>query len=467
MPRNIVIFSDGTGLRGGVQVDENRSNIYKLYRATRGGPDSSVDPAEQIAFYNAGIGTIPPDSGFLGAAYNRFYNFVSQSLGLGLTSNMIACYAALVQFWRPGDRIFLFGFSRGAYTVRCLAAVICKCGIPTQMKDGAPMQYDAASAKAIAGEAVRRVYQHTSSWDKATPRQRQLLAQREALAARFRQRYASAAMGDDNAPNVYPHFIGVFDTVASLSNPIALAILVVVFAIVTLAVSFLAAPVLALYGCPIAWPKLWLGLMLFIGGIAGVLHTLKRIRVAFGLKGHPWWRTLHLTEGRMNFYDTTLNGNIAVARHALAIDETRTWFERVPWAVPVGRQATQPGSFEQFWFAGDHADIGGGHMENFARLPDITLQWMSEAAVTAGLKADMNVLRLAPDPTGAQNDETKKCIAFRLAGRLPRDPAPDAPLHASVIARFEAERVLHYDLMQPYRPENLRGHKVVGKFYKT
>ena len=56
--RNIVIFSDGTGARGGVLVDENRSNIYKLYRATRCGPDTNINPAEQLAFYDPGIGTL-------------------------------------------------------------------------------------------------------------------------------------------------------------------------------------------------------------------------------------------------------------------------------------------------------------------------------------------------------------------------------------------------------------------------
>jgi Uncharacterized alpha/beta hydrolase domain (DUF2235) len=39
MPKNILIFSDGTGQAGGISFDERRSNIYKLYRATRVGPD--------------------------------------------------------------------------------------------------------------------------------------------------------------------------------------------------------------------------------------------------------------------------------------------------------------------------------------------------------------------------------------------------------------------------------------------
>ncbi len=58
MGKNIVIFSDGTGQRGGVLFDEARTNIYKLYRATRCGPDSNVDPTHQLTFYDPGIGTV-------------------------------------------------------------------------------------------------------------------------------------------------------------------------------------------------------------------------------------------------------------------------------------------------------------------------------------------------------------------------------------------------------------------------
>jgi hypothetical protein len=58
--RNIVIYSDGTGQRGGRLFDERRSNIYKLFRATRCGPESSVDPAKQLTFYDPGLGTAPP-----------------------------------------------------------------------------------------------------------------------------------------------------------------------------------------------------------------------------------------------------------------------------------------------------------------------------------------------------------------------------------------------------------------------
>lgn len=64
MAKNILIFSDGTGQAGGIAFDEDRTNIYKLYRATRCGPDSCINPDEQVAFYDPGLGS-PADGGFM------------------------------------------------------------------------------------------------------------------------------------------------------------------------------------------------------------------------------------------------------------------------------------------------------------------------------------------------------------------------------------------------------------------
>jgi len=286
MPKNVVIFSDGTGLRGGILVDERRSNIYKLYRASRCGPDCSVNPDEQVGFYDPGIGTLPPGSGFIENLSRRIYNLVSQALGLGLTRNIIDCYAALIKLWRQGDRIFLFGFSRGAYTIRCLAAVIAKCGIPTQMRDGGALRYDESVLKRISKEAVKEVYQHTSSWVKATatPRQLELLDQRDALAKRFREQYRS---GDATGPNVHPYFIGVFDTVASLSNPVALALLIGLALFATAIVATLIYFVLYFFGLSISWLLLFLALagsLILLGWLLNLLH---RVRVAFGLPELP------------------------------------------------------------------------------------------------------------------------------------------------------------------------------------
>src|SRR5450631_1324201 len=130
MGKNVVIFSDGTGQAGGFRFDEDRSNIYKLYRATRCGPDSIVDPNEQVTFYDPGLGSQADGGHLFGWLARWVYNLVSQATGFGITANIIDCYAALIRLWRPGDRIFLIGFSRGAYTVRCLVGDIAMCGIP-------------------------------------------------------------------------------------------------------------------------------------------------------------------------------------------------------------------------------------------------------------------------------------------------------------------------------------------------
>lgn len=134
MPKNVLIFSDGTGQVGGLRFDEERTNIYKLYRATRVGPDSGIDPREQVAFYDPGLGSIADGGNLVGRAARWVYNVVSKVTGFGITANIVDCYAALIRFYQPGDRIFLFGFSRGAYTVRCLSEVIALCGIPTHKK---------------------------------------------------------------------------------------------------------------------------------------------------------------------------------------------------------------------------------------------------------------------------------------------------------------------------------------------
>jgi len=138
MSKNILIFSDGTGQAGGLLVDENRSNVYKLYRGTRVGPDSMIDPQHQLAFYDPGLGSNADGSEIKIGFARKVYNLISQGTGLGITRNIIDCYAAILSLWRPGDRIFLIGFSRGAYTVRCVGGVLAVCGVPTHMKHGSP-----------------------------------------------------------------------------------------------------------------------------------------------------------------------------------------------------------------------------------------------------------------------------------------------------------------------------------------
>ncbi|MGF9763256.1 DUF2235 domain-containing protein [Microvirga sp. 0TCS3.31] len=449
--KNILIFSDGTGQAGGLLPDERRSNIYKLFRATRIGPDSSVDPAEQLAFYDPGLGTQTLGSGTLIRTWRWVYNTVSQAMGLGLTANIIDCYAAILTLWEPGDRIYLFGFSRGAYTVRCLGGVLGLCGVPTTMKDGTLLRRDPMTTRAIADEAVKKVYQHVSS-----PNDKAYLEQRKALAARFRAQHGSDAEGKANA---VPYFIGVFDTVAALGSPGLLAALVLgAVVVITVASTLLALLAQSFW----FWFLILAGIAVVLGGIA---YLKTYVKYAVGLEGYTFWETLHRTDFKMKFYDHELNPDVNYARHALAIDENRADFERVPWTNPG--MDDPGGRFEQVWFAGNHSDVGGSYPENESRLSDIALKWMVEAAqaVPHGIRIDGDVLQLYPSSAGPQHDECKTGRFGHLWEKGRRDVPEDAVLHPSVKERFEQPQVLHYDEMKPYRPENLRHHQDVRQYY--
>jgi uncharacterized protein (DUF2235 family) len=463
-PRNIVIFSDGTGQRGGLYFDEERTNVYKLYRATRVAPDSAIDPDMQLAFYDPGLGTLPAGGGELQRIYRKLYNFVSQATGLGITQNIIDCYAALIRLWRPGDRIFVFGFSRGAYTVRCLASVVCMCGIPTQDRGGKPLRRDQGSSTQIATRAVKSVYQHVSS-----PRDEKYLGQRAALAAAFRIDYGASDPTDATRPNAPPYFIGVFDTVASLSNNGALLVLCLAYAALHVAVafafSFAIAPHQFWYW--FGWITVWTGCAL------SAAYVYTHLKFAWRLQGYFFWDTIHLTTFRQKFYDQYLNPLITYARHALSIDERRNDFKRVPWgskhaAFDPGKHKIEP--FEQFWFAGNHADIGGGYTENESRLSDLALEWMVGEAAHAKLAderllIDVSVLRTNGRFDGMQHDETRSA-AFRFAKKTLREPVRDATLHKDVPSRFALENgVQQYDVTAPYRPEALRHHQVLSSYY--
>jgi hypothetical protein len=377
------------------------------------------------------------------------------------------CYAALVRMWQPGDRVFLFGFSRGAYTVRCLASVISLCGIPTTMPDGAPLYRDQASTQKIAREAVRWVYSHVGS-----PKDKNYVEQRKALALRFRQKYHSDQNGKSNVDGF---FIGVFDTVASLGS-YRTGFIVVAGLLAALVAASL---VLWLFSFPF-WLsfKALFALAVIIGA---VWYAVAHFQFAVGLPGYSFLQTLHFTSWKMQFYDKHLDNAVWYARHAMSIDEDRADFARVPWASTANSGPTRPDSYpdwlDQVWFAGNHSDIGGSYAENESRLSDIALDWIVRAAVNLpdangpsgnGIKIDANWLQLRPDPLGPQHDEREPgWLKKKLWPKGLRSIDHNAVLHASVYKRFAAEAVQHFYQMLPYRPENLANHDDVKQYYDT
>jgi uncharacterized protein (DUF2235 family) len=108
MSKNIIFCADGTW-----QLPRNNSNVYKLYKGL-------TQSSTQIAFYEDGIGS--ESTGFTAA--------LDGALGRGILDKIKSAYAQISHVYERGDEIFLFGFSRGAYTVRSLAGMIASCGLP-------------------------------------------------------------------------------------------------------------------------------------------------------------------------------------------------------------------------------------------------------------------------------------------------------------------------------------------------
>jgi len=117
MAKNIVICLDGTGN----QFKEDNSNVVKLFRTI-------VRGAGQVAFYDAGVGTLA-DPQYRTPVGKRFSKWLGLGLGFGLLKNVEEAYSYLMERYEPGDRIFLFGFSRGAYTARVLAGFLQAVGL--------------------------------------------------------------------------------------------------------------------------------------------------------------------------------------------------------------------------------------------------------------------------------------------------------------------------------------------------
>ena len=117
MPKKIVLCCDGTGN----EIKENQSNVLKFYRVLK-------ESKNQIAFYDPGIGTIS-NSGSWASLKNKSKGIFGLATGYGLDANVLAAYRFLVRNYEKGDEVYLFGFSRGAHTVRVLAGFINLVGV--------------------------------------------------------------------------------------------------------------------------------------------------------------------------------------------------------------------------------------------------------------------------------------------------------------------------------------------------
>ena len=111
--KNIVLCCDGTAN----EFSDHNTNVVKLYQLLE------KDPARQVTYYHPGVGTMEA-VGALTSVARKITKVLGYVIGYGLEDDVRAAYLFLMRTYSPGDRIFMFGFSRGAYTVRAVAALL-------------------------------------------------------------------------------------------------------------------------------------------------------------------------------------------------------------------------------------------------------------------------------------------------------------------------------------------------------
>lgn len=185
--RNIVVLCDGTAN----EFSADRTSVAKLAMAL------TKDPSRQLVYYHPGIGTRAPP-GFPMPVGNRLSRLLGLAFAYGLKDDVYDAYVFIMNHWRPGDRLFLFGFSRGAYTARVVAALIRYYGIAMPGNDP------------LIPYAIRMLWRMGGS---AGDRFKDQLA----LADQYRDALSMAAC------NI--HFLGCWDTVSSVGwvgSPVAI-----------------------------------------------------------------------------------------------------------------------------------------------------------------------------------------------------------------------------------------------------
>ena len=120
MAKSVVVCLDGTGNQ--LRATGN-TNVVRMFEVL----DLS-DPSRQVAYYDPGVGTFHHPGAWTPVA-RRVSRLLGLAFGSGLQANLSEAYLFLMRTWEPGDRIYVFGFSRGAYTARALCGLLHKVGL--------------------------------------------------------------------------------------------------------------------------------------------------------------------------------------------------------------------------------------------------------------------------------------------------------------------------------------------------
>jgi len=336
MSKSIVLLSDGTGNSSSKLFT---TNVWRLYQAL-----DLTDPARQIAYYDDGVGT----SSFKPLA------ILGGVFGFGLKRNVIDIYSFCCRNYRHGDRIYGFGFSRGAFTIRVVAGFIARVGLVRYQGNEA----DLARAAEIAYREYRKVRNFKSAANVLIGPLRRLrdwVSHRVFRAPSFRQLDLIEVEKID--------FLGVWDTVDAYGGPIDE---------ITRAIDY--------WYWPLSIPDQFMN------------HKIVRACHA-----------LALDEERDSFHPVlwddryVRNGN---RLYAVAHDWRPAPSDPGQPLAEIDRER-----ISQVWFVGVHADVGGGYSR--AGLSYHALAWMMERAHVYGLlylTIQQRWLRTFIDPYDKLND---------------------------------------------------------------
>jgi uncharacterized protein (DUF2235 family) len=270
MSKNIVICLDGTGNQLKAKGNTNVVQLYSMLDLS--------DPEKQVAYYDPGVGTFSAPG-----AWSPPARFLSRVFGLafgsGMRANLGEAYTYLIQNYERGDRLYVFGFSRGAYTARALAGLIRTVGI---FRPGTENLVEYAVTSYVKRE------KSDADWNQLHE---------------FARIFAHHVDGRTSIPITY---LGIWDTVKA----------------------------------------------------AGILRWDAKF---------PY--THHLS-------------NVTRVRHAVSIDEKRRPYRE--YLALVHDKAAPPPVVEEVWFAGVHSDVGGT-FEDDPKLAKVSLKWMVEGAMQAGI----------------------------------------------------------------------------------
>ncbi|KAF8799361.1 hypothetical protein BYT27DRAFT_7120961 [Phlegmacium glaucopus] len=316
-PRSLVLCFDGSASK----YDTKNTNVVKLFALLK------KDCEEQLTYYQAGIGTW-----FQPGVVSPIFEWGAKILDLAfawyLDAHVLEGYNFLMQNYNLGDKIYIFGFSRGAYTARALAGLLYKVGIlPRDNISQVSFGYD--------------LYKRTD-------------AEGLRLCAGFKQTYCQA---------VTIEFMGVWDTVSSVG---------------------------VLSSRTLPFTNSNSAIRVFRHALSLDEHRTK-FRPNYYHRSAPRPPATKLDLEHATSMKASSSSTPSVTEQAEVEKKKRKFWsflrsnsKQVKQSYAMG--AEEPEDVMEVWFSGCHSDVGGGVLSNDIKqsLANITLRWMVRQVIASG-----------------------------------------------------------------------------------